>query len=192
MELEVCQVSKRCGGKTVLNQVSFSAESGKVFGILGKKDAGKTTILRILMRLSDADSGTVLINGKSINYANTTICYLSEKRDQYQEKEVTDLLLSFQRKRPEILLFDEPFFGMKPESIRTVKTIINEMTWDGALVIIASEQAELLDGFCDRIAILNNGEIAACGDIYRLKREYYQKSRTVGSLRELYEEIAGV
>ena len=51
----------------VLSGISFKAEGGDFLGIMGHTGAGKTTILKLLMRYYTVDSGKVLINGISID-----------------------------------------------------------------------------------------------------------------------------
>jgi ATP-binding cassette subfamily B protein len=51
----------------VLSGISFTANGGDFIGIMGHTGAGKTTILKLLMRYYLPDSGTVLINGKPIS-----------------------------------------------------------------------------------------------------------------------------
>ena len=50
----------------VLSGISFKATGGDFLGIMGHTGAGKTTILKLLMRYYSTDSGGVLINGRSI------------------------------------------------------------------------------------------------------------------------------
>lgn len=52
--------------KTAVNNLSFTAYKGEIFGLLGPNGAGKTTTLRMLATLIKPDSGDALINGKSI------------------------------------------------------------------------------------------------------------------------------
>ena len=49
-----------------LNDVSFHAEKGELFGIIGPDGAGKTTLFRIMTTLTIPDNGSVLINNRSI------------------------------------------------------------------------------------------------------------------------------
>ena len=49
MILELKNIEKSFGEKKVLTGVSFKAEGGKAFGLLGRNGAGKTTSIRILM-----------------------------------------------------------------------------------------------------------------------------------------------
>jgi lipopolysaccharide transport system ATP-binding protein len=47
----------------VLDDISFDIKKGEMFGIIGKNGTGKTTLLRILSKIYQPDSGTVEING---------------------------------------------------------------------------------------------------------------------------------
>ena len=50
MILELNNIDKSFGEKEVLKGVSFTAEGGKAFGLLGRNGAGKTTSIRIIMK----------------------------------------------------------------------------------------------------------------------------------------------
>ncbi|MCX5797635.1 MAG: ABC transporter ATP-binding protein [Elusimicrobia bacterium] len=57
-------VSRSFSGKPVLRGVSATAEIGKVVGLLGRNGEGKTTLLRILLDILAADSGTIEVLGR--------------------------------------------------------------------------------------------------------------------------------
>ena len=52
--------------KTVLHDLSFSAEPGKMIAIVGATGAGKTTIINLLMRFYDVDAGSIAVDGRDI------------------------------------------------------------------------------------------------------------------------------
>ncbi len=60
--IDVCGLTKRFGGVTAVNDLSFTVEPGTVVGFLGSNGAGKTTTLRMLLGLVRPDSGTATIN----------------------------------------------------------------------------------------------------------------------------------
>lgn len=95
MILELRNIEKSFGEKRVLTGVSFKAESGKAFGLLGRNGAGKTTAIRILMDVFSANSGEVLIDGKPIDYKKIGIGYLPEERGLYPKKIIIDQLTYF-------------------------------------------------------------------------------------------------
>ena len=95
MILELKNIEKSFGEKKVLTGVSFKAEGGKAFGLLGRNGAGKTTSIRILMDVFPANSGEVLIDGQPINYNKIGIGYLPEERGLYPKKIIIDQLIYF-------------------------------------------------------------------------------------------------
>ena len=95
MILELKNIEKSFGAKKVLTGVSFKAEGGKAFGLLGRNGAGKTTSIRILMGVFPADSGEVLIDGQPIDYSKIGIGYLPEERGLYPKKLIIDQLAYF-------------------------------------------------------------------------------------------------
>jgi len=95
MILELINIEKSFGEKKVLTGVSFKAEGGKAFGLLGRNGAGKTTSIRILMNVFPANSGEVLIDGQHIDYNKIGIGYLPEERGLYPKKIIIDQLTYF-------------------------------------------------------------------------------------------------
>ena len=95
MILELKNIEKSFGEKKVLTGVSFKAEGGKAFGLLGRNGAGKTTSIRILMDVFPANSGEVLIDGQPIDYNKIGIGYLPEERGLYPKKIIIDQLTYF-------------------------------------------------------------------------------------------------
>ncbi|MCV9950040.1 ATP-binding cassette domain-containing protein [Paenibacillus sp. BT-177] len=59
--LEVKQVSKTVGKRSLLNNISFELEKGKIYGFIGPNGAGKTTMMRIMTGLMQPTSGSVKI-----------------------------------------------------------------------------------------------------------------------------------
>ncbi len=95
MILTVNDITKSFGEKLVLKGISFSAESGKAVGVLGRNGAGKTTLIRIIMDVFGADSGTVLLDGKPIREQSIKIGYLPEERGLYPKKKIMEQLIYF-------------------------------------------------------------------------------------------------
>ena len=95
MKLELKNITKSFTGKEVLKGISFCAESGTAFGLLGRNGAGKTTTIRILMNVFPADGGEILINGRKIDYKRIKLGYLPKERGVDPKKKINDQLLYF-------------------------------------------------------------------------------------------------
>lgn len=93
MRLDVREIRKSFSENEVLHGISFSVESGKALGLLGRNGAGKTTTIRILMDVFKANSGEILIDGKKFEPRNYQIGYLPEERGLYPKKKVTEQIV---------------------------------------------------------------------------------------------------
>jgi len=66
--------------------VSFEVNAGEIFGLLGPNGAGKTTIIRIILDIFKADSGSITVLGGPMTEARKNdIGYLPEERGLYQD-----------------------------------------------------------------------------------------------------------
>ena len=63
--LELDGVTKRFGGLTAVNNVTFSVEEGEIFGLIGPNGAGKSTLLNCLAGALRPNAGTVRFNGQN-------------------------------------------------------------------------------------------------------------------------------
>ncbi len=63
--LELDGVTKRFGGLTAVNNVTFSVDEGEIFGLIGPNGAGKSTLLNCLAGALRPNAGTVRFNGKN-------------------------------------------------------------------------------------------------------------------------------
>lgn len=93
MKLEVKNITKSFGESNVLKGISFSVESGKALGLLGRNGAGKTTTIRILMDVFHADSGEITLDGKPFEPRKVQIGYLPEERGLYPKRKVLEQMI---------------------------------------------------------------------------------------------------
>ncbi len=99
MKLEVKDIRKSFGDKEILKGISFSVESGKALGLLGRNGAGKTTTIRVLMDVFHANSGEILLDGKKFNPRKVQIGYLPEERGLYPKRTVIEQMVYLARLR---------------------------------------------------------------------------------------------
>jgi ABC-2 type transport system ATP-binding protein len=91
--IELQHVTKRFGDLVAVNEVSFTARKGGVFGLLGPNGAGKSTTIRMIMNIIAPDQGTILFDGKPIAESDKErIGYLPEERGLYKKVTVNDML----------------------------------------------------------------------------------------------------
>ena len=86
------------GDKKIIHGLSFNVKKGEVFGFLGSNGSGKTTTIRALLGIYQADSGGLLINGEKFSPEKVgAIGYLPEERGLYKKEKVIDVMQYFGR-----------------------------------------------------------------------------------------------
>lgn len=64
--IEFREIQKKYGQEEVIKEHSFKIEDGELFVLVGQSGSGKTTTLKMINRLVEADSGSIFIDGKDI------------------------------------------------------------------------------------------------------------------------------
>ena len=80
--LEVNNITKRFGKTEVLKGIDFTLEQGNVLSIIGSSGSGKTTLLRCLTSLETADTGKIIVEGKTVFDSDSDVVLSrAEKRE---------------------------------------------------------------------------------------------------------------
>ncbi len=95
MGLNVINLTKKYGEKTVVDNLSFSMDKPGVYALLGTNGAGKTTSIRMILDMLSKDSGEVLWNDQPLTSDNCNIGYLAEERGLYPKYRLLDQLYYF-------------------------------------------------------------------------------------------------
>jgi ABC-2 type transport system ATP-binding protein len=94
--LEVKNLYKKYNGVFAVNNISFQAKPGIIFGLLGPNGAGKTTTMRMILNIIKPTAGQILFDGiTSLNDLYNQVGYLPEERGLYKKSSVIDLILYF-------------------------------------------------------------------------------------------------
>ena len=83
--------------------------------------------------------------------------------------------------KPRLLVCDEPFVGLDPKSTLIFKDIMRKMCAEGGAVLFSTHVLEVAEKLCNRIAIIKQGKLIACGDIEQVKG--------TSSLEEVFMEL---
>ena len=96
--LTVKDITKTYGKLKAVDNLSFEAKEGEIFGLLGVNGAGKTTTFRMIVGLLEPDSGTITLNNKNIDYSITDqIGFLTEERSLFTKMTVKDQIIYYGR-----------------------------------------------------------------------------------------------
>ncbi|MFI3253989.1 MAG: ABC transporter ATP-binding protein [Eubacteriales bacterium] len=71
----VCFSYEKSGGKPTLNNISFTIKEGEMLGIIGMTASGKSTVIQLLLRLYEVDSGEIFVKGIPISHYSSEELY---------------------------------------------------------------------------------------------------------------------
>jgi ABC-2 type transport system ATP-binding protein len=89
---------------------------------------------------------------------------------------------------PDLVILDEPTSGLDPLGARWMKDLIRDLRALGKTVIMCSHRLEDVQDVCDRIAILNEGELQAYGEVQTLLQDHRRIELRASDL-ELSEDL---
>ena len=96
--IELSNVTKRFGKQTAVDQIDLAVPEGAIYGFIGPNGSGKTTTLRMILRIFQPDEGIVNVLGESNGKtADNRLGYLPEERGLYKRMKVRDVLTYYAR-----------------------------------------------------------------------------------------------
>lgn len=222
-----------------VDNLSFIAYKGEIFGLLGPNGAGKTTTLRMLATLIHPDSGDAILDGYSVvnqpeevrgkigfltselkledfftpNYLfdffsqlyGITPEVMAERKtklferfgiNKFAEVKVANLSTGMKQKlslvislvhNPDIIIFDEPTNGLDVLTARTVTDYLQELRDEGKTIILSTHIFSLVERLCDRVGIIIDGRMTACGTLEEVCNGLSMEDRFF----EMYKEVKG-
>jgi ABC-2 type transport system ATP-binding protein len=86
---------------------------------------------------------------------------------------------------PQVLFLDEPTVGLDPRSARVIKDLLVQLRGRGVAVFFSTHILEIAERMCDRVLIINQGEIIAAGTVAELRGE------GSGTLEDIFLRLTG-
>ena len=94
--IEIKNVTKKYGDKTVLKNITFTVNDGDIFAFIGHNGAGKTTLIKAITGIHDFDGGEILINDKSIQKepiaCKEEMAYVPDNPELYDNMRAIDFI----------------------------------------------------------------------------------------------------
>jgi ABC-2 type transport system ATP-binding protein len=203
--------------------VSFTVETGEIFGFLGPNGAGKTTTINMLCTLARPTSGTARVAGHDVLLERDAVRrhiglvfqdptldgYLTAEQNlrlhaglygvqrdlvQARIRQVLEMVGLWERRdsvvatfsggmrrrleiargflhSPRVLFLDEPTIGLDPQTRSSIWRYIRELQEAEGITIFMTTHYMDEAEFCDRIAIMDHGEIVALDTPEALKAQ---------------------
>lgn len=96
--IELKQVTKRFGKQVAVDQIDLAVPEGAIYGFIGPNGSGKTTTLRMILRIFQPDEGVVtVLGGSQGRTADNRLGYLPEERGLYKRMKVRNVLEYYAR-----------------------------------------------------------------------------------------------
>jgi ABC-2 type transport system ATP-binding protein len=86
---------------------------------------------------------------------------------------------------PDLILLDEPFSGLDVGSSLILRSLIQELSARGKVVLFSSHELETVERICSRVVILHHGRIVADDSIEKLRA-----LMSLGSLEDIFSQLA--
>ena len=164
--IETKQLTKTYGDQAVVKNIDLHVKPGRIYGILGRNGAGKTTIMKMILGLTPITSGEVDVFGQNIKG--------HEKRIYPR----IGAIIETPGFDPELLILDEPTNGLDPIGIAEVRNFIKDLSVDrGKTILISSHILSEIALLADDIGIIDHGvllEESSMEDLEKKNRKYIQ------------------
>ena len=91
--IELSGITKTFGSVKAVNDLSLEVPKGSIYGFIGPNGSGKTTTIRMIMKIMYPDRGKLLVNGQESNFERLqNVGYLPEERGLYKKMKIGELL----------------------------------------------------------------------------------------------------
>ena len=170
--IKIKDVSKSYNKKDkTIKKINLQINNGEIFGFLGPNGAGKTTTKERIEQLSKIFEINDVLNNKIESYSH----------GMRQKLIIIGSLVH----NPNNWIIDEPMIGLDPKASYELKKIMREMADENKTVFFSTHILDVAEKVCDRIGIINNGEVIFVGTIEQMRNELKENK----SLEELFMEI---
>ncbi len=221
MSIVVENITKTYGTQKVLDNVSFSIDSGQIVGFLGPNGAGKSTMMKIITTYITQTEGVISVNGHDITtepmMVKNAVGYLPEHNPLYLDmyvkeyigfnasihnitkkridevieqvgltpevhKKIEQLSKGYRQRvglavallhDPEVLILDEPTTGLDPNQLVEIRNLIKEIG-KTKTVLFSTHIMQEVEAVCDRVIIINKGQIVIDKKLNELKSDKEQ------------------
>lgn len=190
--IEIKNIHKKFGKNEVLKGIDLDVKKGEVISIIGPSGTGKSTFLRCINCLEDADNGSIKMDEKEVELRHITIGLtvvkkmsqkeadekgleilkqigLLDKKDEYPSS-----LSGGQQQRvaigralaldPKVLLFDEPTSALDPELVNEVLMLIKDLAKQHKTMIIVTHEISFARNVSDKVCFMDGGKIVEMGN----------------------------
>jgi ABC-2 type transport system ATP-binding protein len=213
-DIELTGLTKSYGAVAAVADLTAEVAAGRVTAFLGANGSGKTTTMRILLGLSEPDSGRATIGGlryrelhqplrvvgavldqgfhpnrSARNHLRIVVAQAGVSRERVEEvldevglleaagRRVGGFSLGMRQRlnlaaaivgHPETLVLDEPFNGLDPSGIQSMRTFLRSFADRGGTVLLSSHLLSEISHSVDDAIVIDRGRLVAAGPVASL------------------------
>ena len=214
--VELQGVTKRFRTTTAVDGLDLCVPEGAIYGFIGPNGSGKTTTLRMILRIFQPDEGSVRVLGATTGHtADDRLGYLPEERGMYKRMKVRALLTYYARlkgfrhcqaeidawlerlgaadwghkridalskgmaqkiqfisavvARPQLVILDEPFTGLDPVNMETLKEAVLHLRDQGTTIVFSTHDMDMAERLCDTIFMIHKGRKVLDGTLAEIR-----------------------
>ncbi len=239
--IELQGVTKRFRTQVAVDNLDLAVPTGSIYGFIGPNGSGKTTTLRMILRIFYPDAGTVRVLGvEHAKAADDRIGYLPEERGLYKKMKVREVLAfhaalkgmndprasiddwltrldmtSWADKKiealskgmaqkvqfvaavvanPQLVILDEPFSGLDPVNMESLRDAVLSLRQRGATVIFSTHDMDVAEKMCDTIFMIFKGRKVLDGTLDSIQARYGEDTIRVRAFGEngVFANLPGV
>src|SRR6266850_1775176 len=178
---------KKRGEIRAVDNVSFTCQAGKIYGLLGANGAGKTTTLRMLATILEPTDGTALVFGYDVveqpEKVRANVGFLSTATALYPRLTSQEMVEYFGRLN-----------GLDENTLKKrVDDIFNRLDMNefrdrrrdnGKTVIFSTHIMSEVEKLCDTIGIIQSGKLLTEGSLPQLREKYAERD-----LEEIFVKV---
>ena len=118
---------------------------------------------------------------------------------EHRDRKIGDMSKGMKRKvaisrslinDPEVLVYDEPASGLDPLTTNYIIEFTSGLSEEGKTIVFSAHNLYHVETICDRVAIMNEGEIVAQGDLEKLQAEHGETTYHVYTTVEVPDSVA--
>ena len=191
--LSIQGMSKSFGRNKVLNHINLNVKPGSIMGLMGENGAGKSTMMKCLFGTYQKDEGTIILDGKEVNFSGPKdalengVAMVHQELNQCLERSVVDNLFLGRYPKNSLGVIDEG--RMKKEasdlfrklgitvnltqpmkrmsvSQRQMCEIAKAISYNSKVIVLDEPTHKMDEIFeiCDQISVLRDGSLVMTKD----------------------------
>ena len=182
--LSIRGMSKSFGRNKVLKHIDLDVKKGSIMGLMGENGAGKSTMMKCLFGTYQKDEGTIILDGKEINFTGPKdalengVAMVHQELNQCLERNVIDnLFLSQPMKKmsvskrqmceiakaisynSKVIVLDEPTSSLTAPEVEKLFKMMRQLREQGISLIYISHKMDEVFEICDQISVLRDGAL---------------------------------